>query len=210
LTKRGKSCIIQQATVLFLTNNNVTLPLFEWLKDNNENVIYFEDKITQDFIKGNNFDFIISYNYRIIIKPEIINLLPHKIINLHTSYLPYNRGASPNIWSFIENTPCGVTIHEIGSGIDTGDILLQEQINYDYKKETLETTYKKSNEKIQELFCKNWYKIKNNEIIPQKQTHKGTFHLAKDLYQYKEIIDYKDTIEIFLNKINNKSKTNGA
>jgi methionyl-tRNA formyltransferase len=148
--------------------------------------------------------------YRIIIKPEIINLLPHKIINLHISYLPYNRGASPNIWSFIENTPCGITIHEIDNGIDTGDILIQEQINYDYTKETLETAYKKSNEKIQELFCKNWKRLKNNEIIPQKQTHKGTFHLAKDLNQYKEIINYQDTIKEFLEKANNKSKTNGT
>jgi methionyl-tRNA formyltransferase len=175
-----------------LSNNNITLPLFHWLKNRNENVIYFENKITSDFIKENNIDFVISYNYRIIIKPEIINLLPHKIINLHISYLPYNRGASPNIWSFIENTPCGITIHEIDNGIDTGDILIQEQINYDYTKETLETAYRKSNEKIQELFCKNWEKIKKNEIIPQKQTHKGTFHLAEDLNQYKKIINYQD------------------
>ena len=182
--------------------------MFEWLKNQKENIIRVEGKITPEYIKECNVDFIISYNYRIIIKPEIINLLPHKIINLHTSYLPYNRGASPNIWSFIENTPCGVTIHEIDSGIDTGDILLQEQINYDYKKETLETTYKKSNDIIQELFRNNWLKIKNGEIMPTKQSDKGTFHLAKDLVKYNEIINYKDTIEIFLSKI--KSKNNFA
>ncbi|MDR0558860.1 MAG: hypothetical protein LBG92_01705 [Prevotellaceae bacterium] len=184
--------------------------MFNYLKNKNENIIYFENKITPDFIKENNINLIISYNYRIIIKPEIINLLPHKIINLHISYLPYNRGASPNIWSFIENTPCGVTIHEIDSGIDTGDILIQEQIKYDYEKETLETAYIKSNKKIQELFCKNWNKLKNGQIIPQKQKNTGTFHLAKELDNYKEIIDYKDTIKIFLEKIKNKSKTNGV
>jgi methionyl-tRNA formyltransferase len=177
------------------------------LKNNGEKIIYFENKITSEFIEMNNIDFIISYNYRSIIKPEIINLFPHKIINLHISYLPYNRGANPNIWSFIENTPCGITIHEIDSGVDTGDILLQEQIRYDYTKETLETAYMKSNDKIQRLFCENWFKIKNNEIMPQKQTRKGTFHLAKDLDKYKEIINYKDTIEIFLEKINKSKKT---
>ena len=26
-------------------------------------------------------------------------------INMHISYLPWNRGFSPNIWSFIDNTP---------------------------------------------------------------------------------------------------------
>jgi methionyl-tRNA formyltransferase len=136
-------------TVLFLSNNSVTLPLFERLKKKNENIIYFENKISPDFIKGKNVGFIISYNYRNIIKPEILNMLPHRIINLHISFLPYNRGASPNLWSFIESTPCGVSIHEIDSGIDTGDILIQEQITYDYESETLETAYIKSNEKIQ-------------------------------------------------------------
>jgi len=191
---------------LFLTNNIISLPLLEWLRDNGENVIYFDDRITPSFIKYNNIDFIISYNYRIIIRPEIIDLLPNRIVNLHTSYLPYNKGASPNIWSFIENTPCGITIHEIDNGIDTGNILLQEKIIYDYKEETLETAYKKSNETIQKLFCKNWDDIKNNKIIPIKQLEKGTFHLVKDLEKYKEIIDYKDTIEIFLDKIKQKTQ----
>ena len=191
---------------MFLTNNIISLPLLEWLRDNGENVIYFDDRITPSFIKYNNIDFIISYNYRIIIRPEIIDLLPNRIVNLHTSYLPYNKGASPNIWSFIENTPCGITIHEIDNGIDTGNILLQEKIIYDYKEETLETAYKKSNETIQKLFCKNWDDIKNNKIIPIKQLEKGTFHLVKDLEKYKEIIDYKDTIEIFLDKIKQKTQ----
>jgi methionyl-tRNA formyltransferase len=187
--------------VLFLANNEISLPLFNWLKDNGENVVLYEGKINPLYIEQNNIDFIISYNYRTIIKPEVIELLPHKIVNLHISYLPYNKGASPNIWSFIEGTPCGVTIHEINSGIDTGDILVQEEIKYDFKIETLASSYEKSNKKIQALFVGNWEGIKNNKIKPQKQVGKGTFHLAKELEKYKDIMNYSDTIEMFLDKI---------
>lgn len=193
--------------VLFLTNNKISLPLYYWLnywlKNKNEDVILFEGKVSPLYIKQNNVDFIISYNYRTIIKPESIELLPHKIVNLHISYLPYNKGASPNIWSFIEGTPCGVTIHEIDSGIDTGDILVQEKIKYDFKYETLGSSYLQSNLKIQSLFIENWEKIKNNKIKPKGQTDKGTFHLSKDLEIYKDIINYNDTIEEFLMKIGN-------
>jgi len=187
--------------ILFLTNNEISLPLFDWLKGEGENVILYEGKINPLYIEQNNISFIISYNYRTILKPELIKLMPHKIINLHTSYLPYNKGASPNIWSFIEGTPCGVTIHEIDCGIDTGDILVQKEIKYDFKIETLASSYQKSNKMIQSLFIENWIDLKNNKIKPQLQKEKGTFHLSKDLEPYKEIINYTDTIEVFLNKI---------
>jgi len=187
--------------ILFLTNNEISLPLYNWLKNKGEDVILHKGEIDHLYIEQNNIDFIISYNYKTIIKPELIKLLPHKIINLHISYLPYNKGTNPNIWSFIEGTPCGVTIHEIDSGIDTGNILVQKEIKYDFKTETLVSSYQKSNEKIQFLFVENWDDIKNNKIKPQKQMGNGTFHLYKDLEPYKDLIDYSDTIEIFLKKM---------
>ena len=51
--------------------------------------------------EDNSFDFIVSYGYRHILSKNILDLLPNKIINLHISYLPYNRGADPNFWSFM-------------------------------------------------------------------------------------------------------------
>ncbi|MDR2546364.1 MAG: formyl transferase [Lachnospiraceae bacterium] len=187
--------------ILFLTNNDISLSLYHWIKEKEENVILYDGKVTPSYIKQNNVSFIVSYNYRIIIKPDIVQLLPHKIVNLHTSFLPYNKGASPNIWGFIEGTPCGVTIHEIDIVVDTGDILVQEKIEFDHKTETLSSSYVKSNQKIQHLFKENWGKIKTNKIKPQKQMEKGTFHLSKELEPYKTILNYNDTIEEFLKKV---------
>ena len=72
------------------------------------------DKITIDIAEQ--YDFIISFGYRHIIKEDIIDKFINKIINLHISYLPYNKGADPNLWSYLENTPKGVTIHYIDKG----------------------------------------------------------------------------------------------
>ena len=60
--------------------------------------------------------------------------------------MPYNRGSHPNFWSFVENTPAGVTIHEVDEGVDTGKIINQKQIvfdlNHEKNKLTFRSTYK--------------------------------------------------------------------
>jgi methionyl-tRNA formyltransferase len=56
-------------------------------------------------------DFIVSYGYRYMLRRPIIGTVP--AINLHISYLPWNRGADSNLWSWIDGTPKGVTIHDI-------------------------------------------------------------------------------------------------
>ena len=88
-------------------------------------VIWTKEKFTLENVSK--YDWIISYGYRHLISEEIIKYLKNPIINLHISYLPFNRGAHPNYWSFKEKTIKGVTIHFIDSGIDTGPILIQKK-----------------------------------------------------------------------------------
>ena len=58
--------------ILFLTNNiEVTKPLLIWLK-NRDNVIVWDKKIDLALLNKINADLIISYNYRYIIKKDIL------------------------------------------------------------------------------------------------------------------------------------------
>lgn len=174
--------------VLFLTNNNLSLDLYEWLK-HREEVVLYKDKLSIGVIHILKPDFLISYNYRFIITKEVLDYMKGNAINLHISYLPWNRGAYPNVWSFLENTPKGVTIHLIDESIDTGDILVQEEVFIDEEKHTLRSSYILLHEKIQELFKKNWERIKNGEITPKPQIGQGSFHSSKDFEIIKPIIE---------------------
>ena len=158
--------------ILFL-GGNLARTLADWLESRDEEVVYRENKIFIEEIKEINPDFIISYNYKYIISKEIIDYVNGKAINLHISYLPFNKGSHPNIWSFLEDTPKGVTIHHIDEGIDTGDIIIRKEVFIDEDKETLKTSYEILHREIQALFKENWNKIKNSEIAPQKQTGRG-------------------------------------
>ena len=84
--------------------------------------------------RTNKINYIISYGYDKIISKDVISEYKDSIINLHISYLPYNRGSHPNLWSHLENTPIGVAIHRIDEGIDTGPILLRKKIYIEIEK----------------------------------------------------------------------------
>ena len=112
------------ASVMFLTSNDNALALYEWL-DKREDVFLFHERISIEKVKELNPDWIISYNYKYIISQDVIEFMDGKILNMHISLLPWNRGANPNFWSFVDDTPKGVTIHQINKGLDKGKIMYQ-------------------------------------------------------------------------------------
>lgn len=193
--------------VLFLTNNEISYELFNWLKyKENEDVIMFNDNISIDIIMSIKPELIVSYNYKYIIKKEIIDYMNNKIINLHISLLPWNKGASPNLWSFLEDTPKGVTIHLINQGLDTGDILFQKEVYFNESVETLKSSYNRLHQEIQNLFMENWEKIKNNDIVPTPQIGTGSKHVVKDSNNILKLIDSWDTKILELKRIYKRYK----
>jgi methionyl-tRNA formyltransferase len=72
-------------------------------------------------------DLFVSMSFNQIFKTEIINIPKLKIINCHAGKLPYYRGRNILNWVLInDEKEFGITVHFVDSGIDTGDILLQE------------------------------------------------------------------------------------
>lgn len=131
---------------------------------------------------ASNYDYLVSYGYRHILKRDVLSLFNSdsvcRGVNLHISYLPYNRGADPNFWSFIESSPKGVTIHCLDEGIDTGDILAQELVPV-HPEDTLRSSYERLQFAMQRLFIQTWPAIERGAPlrIPQGD---GTHHFAKD------------------------------
>jgi len=160
--------------ILYLGPNNNGV--YDFL-NHNYNITTTEEKITPKML--DKFDWVVSYGYRHILKKEHINSSKNPIINLHISYLPWNKGADPNYWSWIDNTPKGVTIHAINEGIDTGDIFIQTEM-YLENDETLSSSYNKLKKEIETLFIDNFENIIKGSILPQTQPQGGSLHYVKD------------------------------
>src|SRR5437762_4149617 len=74
-------------------------------------------------------DAIIVVGYGRIIPQWMLDLPPLGNINLHASLLPKYRGAAPIQWAVANGeTVTGVTTMRIEAGLDTGDILLQQEL----------------------------------------------------------------------------------
>ncbi len=155
-------------------------PVVEFLRNKGYTVHSTNMKIDERMIKPINLDALVSYGYRYIIDRKVLKRFKkEKAMNLHISYLPWNRGADPNLWSFVDNTPKGVSIHCIDEGIDTGDILLQQEVNLD-SEGTLATTYKSLRENMDKLFMDNYQQLLEAAIKPRKQEGIGSYHNSSD------------------------------
>jgi methionyl-tRNA formyltransferase len=141
------------------------------------------DKFVRNSIRSLKPDLGLSIMFGYILDPQFIEYFPSGIINLHPSYLPYNRGQYPNAWSIIENTPAGVTLHYIDSGIDTGDIIAQMKVDVD-PVDTGKSLYHKLEQAGVELFKKTWPLIERKRVLNLKQSKdEGTFHCTEDIDQ---------------------------
>ena len=174
--------------ILFLAPEKETQKtLIDFLSNDGNSVTRFEDKLNTKDIAQCEYDFLISFGYCYIISKEILEYFNEKAINLHISYLPWNRGADPNLWSILENTPKGVTIHQMDYGLDTGKILLQKEVHFE-QNETLKTSYEKLQYELVKLFKVNWKNIKNNKMILKEQKGQGSYHKSSDKIRYMQLL----------------------
>lgn len=199
-----KSVNADNRKILYLTNNDNTLALYEWLKERADANICRE-RLSLVRIKEQKPDMLISYNYRYIISKEIIEYMNGNVINLHGSYLPWNRGSAPNFWSFFDDTPKGVTIHQINEKLDQGSILYQKECQFCAEEETFASSYEKLQKEMITLFQEHWEEIKRGSYHLKEQKGKGSYHSIRDLQAIREKVGFEwtDNVADFLMKYKN-------
>jgi len=71
-------------------------------------------------------DVVVTY-YAPLLEDAVLSVPRHGAINLHPSLLPKYRGGHPLLWMYYDmDLTGGVTLNFLDSGIDTGDIIFQE------------------------------------------------------------------------------------
>jgi folate-dependent phosphoribosylglycinamide formyltransferase PurN len=84
---------------------------------------------TVSFLKSLDPDVVIVNGTRII-SNKVLSAVNCRFINTHAGITPKYRGVHGGYWALVSNDlrNCGVTIHFVDSGIDTGSIIRQELI----------------------------------------------------------------------------------
>jgi methionyl-tRNA formyltransferase len=128
------------------------------------------------------YDRLVSWGYRHILSPDVVSAYKGRAVNLHISYLPWNRGADPNFWSWYDHTPKGVTVHYIDEGIDTGEIITQYRVWFTGDP-TLATSYNELQQAMFRTFSAVWPFLRATKDfwLAGYPKGKGTFHTASEL-----------------------------
>jgi len=133
--------------------------------------------------------------------PKVVWQMPaFGTFNLHASLLPAYRGAAPIHWAIINGeTKTGVTTFFIDDKIDTGEIILQEEIGV-LPTETVGTLHDKLMHLGAALVSKTVDYISKGEVTTLKQPELEE-KSAEKLNPDNTRIDWSDSIDSIYNKI---------
>jgi methionyl-tRNA formyltransferase len=146
-----------------------------------------KDAATFEAVRALRADLALSVLFGYILEPRFLELFPAGVINLHPSFLPYNRGVYPNVWSIVDQTPAGASLHYIDAGVDTGDLIAQRRVSVDAI-DTGQTLYEKLERAALALLQETWPLIKAGRAprLPQPPLA-GTAHRVRDVAGIDEI-----------------------
>lgn len=139
-------------------------------------------------------DLIAVVAYGKILPEYIIDYPEYGCINVHASLLPKLRGAAPIQWSIINgDKKTGVTTMMMDKGLDTGDMLLVEELEIG-EYETSEELFERMAEAGGKLLCRTIDEIKSITPVPQNHSE---FTYAPMITKDMAHIDWsKSTAEI--------------
>lgn len=186
---------------------NRNTEIIEELKNISFEIPYFyEDKLEDiEYLRDCDLDLVISAFWGKIIKEPLLSIPRVGYLNMHTSFLPYSRGKHPHIWSIIEETPYGVTMHLIDKTLDTGPVIFQKKVPITWE-DTGETIYFKGIKTLCDLITEKKVDILNLNFEPKQQIGEGTFHYAKELEEIAHIeLEEKYTARNLLNILRAKT-----
>ncbi len=143
-----------------------------------------EEAVAQ--LRDLSFDVMVVVAFGQILSKEILDMPKYGCINVHASLLPRWRGAAPIQWSILSgDEKTGITTMKLDEGVDTGDMLLQEE--YTIKPdETGGSLFDHLSPMGSDLLLKTLDQVEDGSIKPIKQDDSQSTYakmLTKELGQ---------------------------
>jgi methionyl-tRNA formyltransferase len=161
--------------------------------------VNFKDASFPDALNNLKPDLIVVVAYGKILPLRILSLPVHGCINIHASLLPKYRGAAPIQWAIIKGEKkTGITTMLMDEGLDTGDILLQKELEIS-PDDTADTLGKRLSETGASLLIKTIEHLKDGTFCPVPQT--GTPSYAPPLKKEDGRINYRSAAEDIRNMV---------
>lgn len=159
-----------------------------------------ENKEIIDIIKNINPDVICVVAYGKIIPKEILEIPKYGCVNVHPSLLPKYRGPAPIQWAILNgDETTGVTTMYLDEGMDSGDIILQEETTIK-KDETSGELWNRLSKLGSKLLVETLKEIENKKAPRKKQSDKYVLapmlekEMAKINWEEKNALEIKNLV----------------
>ncbi|MCJ7840995.1 phosphoribosylglycinamide formyltransferase [Lederbergia sp. NSJ-179] len=111
---------------------------FVFLPNSYSSKVEYERELLEK-LREKDVEWIFLAGYMRIVGQTLLDAFEHRIVNIHPSMLPKFPGKDAFLQAFQAGVnKTGVTVHFVDTGIDTGPIIAQQEINI-YPDDTLET-----------------------------------------------------------------------
>ena len=146
---------------------------------------------TVELIKSFEPDVMVVVAYGKILREEVLNIPKIACVNGHASLLPKLRGSAPIQWAIINGeTKTGITTMLMDKGVDTGDILEQQEVEIG-KEETAEELFERLSDISAKLMISTLEKLQKGEITPIKQNEQDATY-APMIKKEMALLDFKN------------------
>jgi methionyl-tRNA formyltransferase len=134
-----------------------------------------------ELLRSLDLDYILGVHFPYIVPDVVLGIPRIGAVNLHPALLPYNRGWHTPSWAILQGTPIGATLHFMDSGVDTGDIVAQVELEI-RPEDTADTLYARLLDLEVELFRNAWPLLASGDPPRMTQSRgEGTTHNRAEL-----------------------------
>ncbi len=128
-----------------------------------------------DFLGSLELDVIFVMGWYFMVPADVRNLAKKGAWGIHASLLPRYAGGAPLTWAIINGeSQTGVTLFRLDSGVDTGDIIAQEQISIGTE-DCIASVYERATLASEALILKAVRNFHSLEPIPQDITQRSVY-----------------------------------
>lgn len=176
---RGLKLVNSPVHSLALNNN---IPVYTPTTLKNEAALELINSINADIIT------VVAYGF--IIPQNILDAKKYGCLNIHPSKLPKYRGAAPLQRTIINGeTETAVCIMQMDAGLDTGDVLLEKNLNLN-PRITLQELHDQCAQIGGEMLIKT---LDNIETLPRKKQADSGLSYAHKLSKEEGLVDWNES-----------------
>lgn len=168
-----------------------------------------KDKAFIGEVKRMSPDIIVVAAYGQILTRDLLDIPSLGCINVHASLLPKYRGVAPIQWAIVNGErKTGITIMKMDEGMDTGDILLAQEVAIG-DEDTAQSLHDRLAQAGASLIVKSMDQLNRGALRPIPQDHREASY-APPLKKEDGLIDWSQDARDIFNRIRGFNPWPGA